>query len=258
MTLLRFEAHGVARYGLLEGSEIVALVGNPFETRGAVAENIRLAGEQFDLGAVRLLPPCQPGKYVGIGINYHATAEALGVARPERPAIFLKPSTAIIGPGQPIVVPEGSDRVICEAELAVVIGRRARDVPREAAADYILGYTIANDVTDLTAYLEDAGNPTRAKSHDGFAPIGPAIISRPEISELEIEAHLNGRRVQHGGARDMIFDIGFCISYISSVMTLMPGDVIALGTPSAPPQVRRGDTVEIAIRGIGTLLNTIA
>jgi len=171
--------------------------------------------------------------------------------------IFLKPSTAIIGPGETIVLPRFSRRVDYEGELGVVIGRQAKDVPEDEAGEYILGYTCFNDVTERTIQGED-GQWTRAKSYDTFAPIGPWIETDLDPSDLSIETRLNGELRQSARTSDLIFGVFQLVSFISEVMTLLPGDVIATGTPSGIGPVSDRDVVEVSIDNIGTLTNSVA
>lgn len=205
----------------------------------------------------RFLAPVTPGKIVAVGLNYRDHAEELGMALPEEPILFIKPSTAVIGPNDPIVYPAQSSRVDYEAELACVIGKTCRNVDREHAKDYILGYTCLNDVTARDLQVKD-GQWTRAKSFDTFAPVGPWValgIENPH--NLSITASLNGVVVQSSNTANLVFDCFDLVAFISSIMTLMPFDIIATGTPSGIGPMARGDEICITIEGIGTLTNRV-
>ncbi len=200
-------------------------------------------------------------KVVAIGKNYAAHAAEMDSQVPDEPLMFLKPNTSVCGPGDPIFYPRQSENVHYEGELAVVIGRICRDVPVEKATDVIHGYTIANDVTARDLQKKDV-QFTRAKGFDSFCPIGPWIETDldPQTFNdgVSIQTHLNGDLVQNGSTKDMIFDIPALIAHISSVMTLLPGDVILTGTPEGVGPMNVGDEVEVSIAGIGTLTNKVA
>ncbi|WP_297549016.1 fumarylacetoacetate hydrolase family protein [Thermococcus sp.] len=198
----------------------------------------------------------RPSKIVALAKNYAEHAREMGSDVPERPVFFLKPPSALIGPGEPIILPRMSKRVDHEVELAVIIGRRARRVPAGKAMDYVLGYTILLDITarDLQAEAREKGLPwTIAKGFDTFAPVGPRIVDRRElrIDDLEIGLKVNGQLRQLGRTSEMIFKVPELIEYISSIMTLEPGDIIATGTPAGIGPLRHGDRVEAWIEGIG-------
>jgi len=214
------------------------------------------AGRVYRLDEVRLMPPCTPSKIVAIGLNYLDHAKEMGVKVPDEPLLFLKPSSSVIGPGDPILLPPQSERVDFEAELAVVIRRTARNVPAASAADFIQGYTCLNDVTARDLQSKD-GQWTRAKSFDTFCPIGPWIETELDPSDLEIELYLNGERKQKSRTSNLIFNPFQLVEFISSVMTLYPGDVIATGTTSGIGPMKAGDSVEVRIEGIGSLINGV-
>jgi 2-keto-4-pentenoate hydratase/2-oxohepta-3-ene-1,7-dioic acid hydratase in catechol pathway len=258
MRIVRFETEGRAEYGVLENGEVRVLAVSPFDPGLADSRAFPLTGECRSVDAVRLLAPCEPSKYIGIGLNYRATAEGLDLPVPQSPVLFLKPSTAVIGPDQDIVLPQTMSKAISEGELAVVIGRRCKDIAESDVVSHILGYTITNDVMDVSQFRSDSGNPTRSKAHDTFGPLGPCIATGLDAQDLAISASVNGRQVQSGNVRDMIFGIRYCISYISRLMTLLPGDVIATGAPPMPTEVGPGDLVEISIENIGVLRNRVA
>jgi 2-keto-4-pentenoate hydratase/2-oxohepta-3-ene-1,7-dioic acid hydratase in catechol pathway len=212
-------------------------------------------------------PILNPQKLIGIGLNYRDHAEEAKIAIPKTPLIFGMYANAIVGPDAPIVIPPATNQVDYEAELAVVIGTRARRVSVEQALDYVAGYTIVNDVSARDIQFGDK-QWTRGKSIDTFAPMGPCLTTRSELGnagELAIELRLNGERLQKSNTRNLIFDVPALVSHISQTMTLEPGDVISTGTPSGVGFVRNppiflkpGDTVEIEIEGIGVLRNPVA
>jgi 2-keto-4-pentenoate hydratase/2-oxohepta-3-ene-1,7-dioic acid hydratase in catechol pathway len=205
---------------------------------------------------VRLLAPCQPGKIVGVGRNYRQHAAELGHPLPAEPLIFLKPPTALAGPGDPIVRPRGFARVDFEGELAVVIGRRARHLRPDEALDHVFGYTCINDVSVRDLQQRD-GQWTRAKGFDSFAPLGPCIATDLDPGNLRIRTLQNGVLRQDGSTADLIFDVPTLVAFVSRVMTLLPGDVIATGTPAGVSGMAAGDVVEIDIEGIGRLCNPV-
>jgi 2-keto-4-pentenoate hydratase/2-oxohepta-3-ene-1,7-dioic acid hydratase in catechol pathway len=189
-------------------------------------------------------------------VNYRDHAEEMKTPLPKEPLLFLKPSTSVIGPGEGIVYPKMSKRVDYEAELAVVIRKMAKAVPEERAAEYILGYTCLNDVTARDLQPKD-GQWTTSKGFDTFAPIGPWIVTDIDPHHLEISSYLNGERRQHSNTKNLIFGSHQLVSFISHVMTLLPGDVIATGTPSGIGPMTIGDKIDVVIEGIGTLSNII-
>ncbi|HJQ41835.1 MAG TPA: fumarylacetoacetate hydrolase family protein [Jatrophihabitantaceae bacterium] len=248
-------AAGVA-WGIVEGSAgaavdaltVAAIDGHPFA-------GITFTGNRWALPDVRLLSPILPSKVVAVGRNYAEHAKEMGGGElPSYPIIFLKPSTSVIGAGDAIRLPAESTRVDHEAELAVVIGRPARDVAPSEAMSHVLGYTAANDVTARDQQKAD-GQFTRAKGHDSFCPIGPWIETVLDPSDLRVTASVNGELRQDARTSDMIFDVPALIAFMSSVMTLLPGDVILTGTPAGVGPITDGDTVTIEIEGIGELTN---
>jgi len=234
-----------------EGSVITALVGDPLYV------GIQPTEEQVLLSDARLLSPVLPrSKVVGIGRNYAAHAAELGNDLPEEPLMFLKPNTSVIGPGDPIFYPRQSENVHFEGELAVVISRICRDVPKEKFADVVHGYTVGNDVTARDLQKKD-GQFTRAKGFDSFCPLGPWVETELDVSDLRVQTFLNGDVKQDGRTSDLIFDVPTLIAYVSSVMTLLPGDVILTGTPEGVGPMNAGDEVEVSIQGIGNLSNKV-
>ena len=250
MRIVRFNQEGRSGYAVLDGEKILPLWENPFA-------GITETGEVLALADVTLLAPCEPSKIVALGLNYRDHAAEFGHPVPDKPLIFLKPSTAVIGPEADIIYPQMSRRVDYEAELAVIIGKTAHRVEEDKALDYVLGYTCFNDVTARDLQKKD-GLFTRAKGFDTFAAMGPWIET--EIRDPDnamVEAYLNGERRQHSSTSNMVFGVRRLISFISQVMTLLPGDVIATGTPSGIGPMRPGDVVEVKVEGIGTLRNRV-
>lgn len=211
---------------------------------------------EFPISQVKFLPPVIPTKIVAVGLNYIDHANELGMVVPEEPIIFLKPPSAVIGDGDHIVFPPNSRRVDYEGELGVVIAKRCKKVPKERAKDVILGYTCFNDVTARDLQAKD-GQWTRAKSFDTFAPLGPYIVELEDASKLKIETRVNGEIKQRSTTSNMIFDVFTLVEFISSIMTLEAGDVIATGTPSGIGELKSGDFVEVEIEKIGVLKNWV-
>ena len=243
-------------FGVLDGDGQVAQIeGHPFGS-------ISFTGQRFPQADIRLLSPILPSKVVCVGKNYadHVKEMNTGDA-PKEPLLFLKPSTAVIGPGDAIRIPPGSTNVHHEAELAVVIGARgARNVSPEQVPASIFGYTIGNDVTERDMQRSD-GQWTRAKGFDSFCPLGPWIeTDLPGIgkdpADLGVTCHVDGELRQDGRTSQLLFDVPTLVSYISRVMTLLPGDVVLTGTPSGVGPIAPGQRVEVAIEGLGTLRNT--
>lgn len=202
------------------------------------------------------MTPVRPGKIVCVGRNYRAHAEELGNPMPAQPMIFLKPATAVIGSGETIVLPPDAQRVEQEAEIGIVVLDRLRNVSREEAERVRLGYTCVNDVTARDLQKVD-GQWGRAKGYDTFCPVGPTVAEGVDWRTLEVIGRVNGREVQRGRATDMAFDVPTLIAFISRVMTLEPGDVIATGTPAGTTALKRGDVTEVDIPGVGVLSNPV-
>jgi 2-keto-4-pentenoate hydratase/2-oxohepta-3-ene-1,7-dioic acid hydratase in catechol pathway len=230
---------------------IVALQGDPLYV------GLHLTNKEFPLSEVRLLAPVLPrSKVIGIGKNFAAHAAEMGSEVPAEPLMFMKPNTSVVGPNDPIFYPRQSNEIHYEGELAVVIGRVCRDVPVEKAADVIWGYTVANDVTARDLQRSD-GQFTRAKGFDSFCPLGPWVETELDVSSLSIKTYLNGDLVQDGNTADLIHDVPALVAYVSSVMTLLPGDLILTGTPEGVGPMQPEDEVEISIAGIGNLTNKV-
>lgn len=249
MRVIRYRYNDRVAYGLLKGQDVWQILGDVF---GEFREGKREA----DLEEVTLLSPVLPSKIVAVGLNYRDHAEEVGAKIPDEPLIFLKPSTAVIGPGESIHYPRMASRVDYEGELGVVVGKRTRDVAPEEAGAYVLGYVCFNDVTARDLQNKDR-QWTRAKGFDTFAPLGPWIETDLDPQHLKLQTFLNGEVRQSSSTENLIFDCYQLVSYISRVMTLMPGDVIATGTPSGIGPISVGDRVDVVIEGIGTLTNTV-
>jgi|Deesub1362B_J571_1020462.scaffolds.fasta_scaffold00385_15 2-keto-4-pentenoate hydratase/2-oxohepta-3-ene-1,7-dioic acid hydratase in catechol pathway len=219
------------------------------------AKKLIFDGVEYVLDSLRFLPPVRPSKIVCVGVNYRDHAEEFGKDVPEEPVIFMKPESAVIGNEDTILLPPQSKRVDYEGELAIVIGRKCKNVSKDDAEDYIMGYTCFNDVTARDLQLKD-GQWTRAKSFDTFAPIGPYIVPLNPLN-LRIRTYLNSEIVQSSNTSNMVFNPFELTEFISSIMTLRKGDVIATGTPSGVGALKKGDVVEVEIEGIGTLRNHV-
>jgi 2-keto-4-pentenoate hydratase/2-oxohepta-3-ene-1,7-dioic acid hydratase in catechol pathway len=251
MKIARFSTGGDPRFGILDDDELVVLSGDPMFSGFETTE------ERVPVAGVRLLAPVIPrSKVVAVGRNYREHAAELGNEVPKEPLIFLKPNTSVIGPGDAIVLPKQSNQVEFEGELAVIIGRIAKNVSRADAADVIFGYTIANDVTARDLQRSD-GQWTRAKGFDTFCPLGPIVETEFTIAGGTIETLVNGEVKQSGHFEDMVFPIDAVIEYASSVFTLLPGDVILTGTPAGVGPLVDGDSVEVRVPGLGTLRNPV-
>jgi 2-keto-4-pentenoate hydratase/2-oxohepta-3-ene-1,7-dioic acid hydratase in catechol pathway len=221
----------------------------------AYTEFRRLEADR-QLKDVRLLAPVQPGKIIGVGRNYIAHVREQNIETPEVPLLFLKPPSSVIGPGDTIILPPQSQQVVHEAELVVVIGRAGRWIQPDDAMDYILGYTIGNDVTARDLQRRD-GQWTRGKGFDTFCPLGPWIETEFDPADALMTCHVSGEMRQMASTRDMLFNVRQLIAYISSIMTIEPGDVIMTGTPAGVGILQPGDIVEINIEGLGTLQNPV-
>lgn len=244
MKIVRFAWGDNCLSGILENETIYALHGNPLGIFSRGSESVRL-------GDVRLLMPVVPTKVVAVGANYTTYSLSGGI-----PTTSMKVPTACIGPEEPVPYPPLSEKVIMEAELAIVIKTPAKDVSSEEALDHVLGYTVANDFTARDIFQED-GRPCRAKNFDGFCPLGPVIETELDPSDLKIWGRINGELKQEGSTKDMITSVAEVVAMFSEVMTLLPGDVIITATPSPPPFVKVGDVTEAEIEGIGVLRNHV-
>lgn len=251
MRLVRFR-HGdrIATGAIQSGTDTIQVLAGTF------FEDPLPTGETVALDDVLLLAPVLPSKLVCVGKNYAAHAAEFDSEVPEEPLLFLKPSTAVIGPGDPIRLLPISRRIDYEGELAVVIGRLARNVRAEDASRFILGFTCANDVTLRTLQKTD-DQWARAKGFDGSCPLGPWIATDVDPTGVVVETRLNGEVVQHGSSEDMVFGVATLIEFITTFMTLLPGDVILTGTPEGVGKIVGGDVVEVEVEGVGTLRNPV-
>ncbi len=250
MKIARVSYRGGISFAVIEGDEAAEIDGPPIG-------ELRFTGKRVPLAACRLLAPTLPSKIVAIGLNYRDHAEEMGVDLPPEPLLFLKPGTAVIGVGDAIRRPAECERLDYEGELAIVIGGLVRRADRATAVESILGYTVGNDVTARDLQIKD-GQWTRGKGFDTFCPLGPWIESDIDASSLDLEVRLNGEPRQQSNTKNLIFDPPALVSYISGVMTLLPGDVIMTGTPAGVGPMEPGDTVEVEISGIGVLSNPIS
>jgi 2-keto-4-pentenoate hydratase/2-oxohepta-3-ene-1,7-dioic acid hydratase in catechol pathway len=250
MRICRYSiAGGIPTFGIVQKDMVHTMIGDLYQEPRA--------GELVtSLERVRLLAPVRPSKIIAVGLNYVAHAAEGNSMVPSEPLLFLKPPSSIIGPGATIRLPVQSKRVDHEAELAVIIGRGGWRIPRQDALDHILGYCCANDVSARDFQRAD-GQWTRAKGFDTFCPLGPWIETDLEPHGVEVMARVNGEIRQRGNTRDLVFPVGVLINYISSVMTLEPGDVILTGTPAGVSPIDDGDLVEVKIEGIGSLRNPV-
>jgi 2-keto-4-pentenoate hydratase/2-oxohepta-3-ene-1,7-dioic acid hydratase in catechol pathway len=255
--IARFTTGSDPRYALVEGDEgaedLVVLSGDP------LYQQVQPTGERVPLAddGVRLLAPVIPrSKIVGVGRNYAEHAAEHGVEVPTAPLLFLTPNTAVIGPDDPIVLPDWSERVEHEAELAVVIGKVTRNVRPDEALAKVFGYTVANDVTARDVQRADS-QWTRAKGFDSSCPLGPWIVPGLDVDDLAVRARVNGELRQDGRTSAMVFDVAYLVSYVSEVFTLLPGDVILTGTPAGVGRLEDRDVVEVEVEDIGVLRNPV-
>ena len=251
MKLFRFIHNQEPCLGCLDGDKLRVL-----EKKGdGYGEE---TGETTDMSKTKILVPVLPSKVVALGLNYRDHAREMGQEPPKEPIIFLKAPSSVIGPDDPIIYPSGgiTVRVDYEAELGIVIGKRCKVVKAEDAEDYIMGYTCVNDVTARDLQIKD-GQWARAKSFDTFCPIGPCIETELDPSELSVQAVLNDKTVQDSSTKELIFAVPEIIEFVSRVMTLFPGDVIATGTPPGVGPLQDGDTITVYVEGIGRLTNQV-
>jgi 2-keto-4-pentenoate hydratase/2-oxohepta-3-ene-1,7-dioic acid hydratase in catechol pathway len=247
--IVRFTHGQKAEYGVQYEDAIQGIEDSPYD-------NLQPTHSYHRFSDIRLLPPCLPTKIVALGVNYHSHGEEMKSSIPTEPLIFIKPSTSIIGTEDKIIYPESSERVDYEGELGVVMKKVAWRVAKEETNDYILGYTCVNDVTARDLQTKDK-QWTRAKSFDTFCPIGPCIETEIDPNNLELVTVLNGQIRQQTRTSHLIFNVNTLVSSISHIMTLLPGDIIATGTPSGIGTMQPGDIVEVKIEGIGTLRNYV-
>jgi 2-keto-4-pentenoate hydratase/2-oxohepta-3-ene-1,7-dioic acid hydratase in catechol pathway len=250
MRLIRYQmGKDEPRYGWMLDDQVGPLEGNPF------GEYRRLEAD-IPVRKVRLLAPVQPGKIIGVGRNYIEHARELGDDIPEIPALFLKPTSSVIGPGESILLPSQARQVEHEIELAVVIGRPGRWIPPEQAFEHILGYTIGLDITARDLQKKD-GQWTRSKSFDTFCPLGPWLETDLDPTDILLTCRVSGELRQMASTREMVFSVAQIVAFVSAVMTLLPGDVILTGTPAGVGPLKPGDLIESQAEGIGTLQNPV-
>ncbi|REJ04839.1 FAA hydrolase family protein [Microbacterium bovistercoris] len=252
MKIARFSHEGSIRFGIVDDGDLVVLEGDP------MFAGYEPTGERVPLADAALLAPVIPrSKVLCVGRNYHDHAAEFGNVAPEEPLLFLKPNTAVVGPGDAIVRPAAlSERIEFEGELVAVIGRIAKNVNAENALEHVFGYTVGNDVTARDLQRKD-GQWTRGKGFDTFAPLGPIIETEFDAASATIETRVNGEVRQQAPVSDMIHSVADIIAYASAVFTLLPGDVIMTGTPAGVGPIVAGDTVEVEVSGIGTLRNPV-
>ena len=250
MRVARFGYNGEPRFGLVDGPELILLKGHPL-VNGYETTNERVAIKE-----VKLLAPTIPSKVVCIGKNYADHIAEMGLPTQPEPTIFLKPSSSIIGPGDPIVLPRQSEQVELEAELAIVIGQITKDVSIDSAMEYIWGFTVANDVTARDLQSSD-DQWARSKGFDSFCPIGPWIETEFVPEGQIIESRINGEVQQAATIDQMIHGVAEIVSYVSENMTLLPGDIILTGTPAGITRISSGDIVECEVEGVGNLFNPV-
>ena len=245
MRLVRFNSGDSTSYGILDGDSIRQIMGEPFA-------KINYSGETVALADVKLLAPVEPKKIVLVGLNFASHAAEIHQETPSEPLIFFKPSSAVVASGEEIVLPHQSTQVEIEAELTVVIGKRAKNVSQEKVRDHILGYTVANDVTARDIQFSDL-QWARSKAFDSFCPVGPWIETDFEPENKRISSTINGETKQDASTSEMVFSPEYLISYISHNFTLEPGDIVLTGSPAGISRVVAGDVVQCSIEGIGTL-----
>jgi 2-keto-4-pentenoate hydratase/2-oxohepta-3-ene-1,7-dioic acid hydratase in catechol pathway len=252
MHIARYLYQGEVRWAVVEPDGLHRLAGAPYA-------GIERTGAVDALHAARLLCPIEAPRIFAIGLNYVDHIKESGSRTPEIPLVFMKPSTAAIGPGEPIVYPLEGQEVHFEAELAVVIGRRGRRIERDRALDHVLGYTCANDVSERVIQKAEMaqGALVLCKGFDSFCPLGPTIATGLDPRDLKIGARVNGEVRQASSTSDLLFSVADLVAYLSTALTLLPGDVILTGTPSGVGPVKPGDVVEIEVEGVGVLKNPV-
>lgn len=257
MKFIRFKKDGIDKTGILKGHEIIELSCSMIDTiKASDINEFVLEKCVYDLNDVKILPPLLPSKVICVGLNYMDHAHELHMEIPDEPIIFIKPSTSVIGHLDPIIYPLSSRQVDYEVEIALVISREANHVEKKYADQYIAGYTVLNDVTARDLQSKDV-QWTRAKSFNTFCPIGPCIETQLDPSNQKISLKLNDEIKQDSNTKNMIFSVPELVEFISNIMTLNPGDIIATGTPPGVGSINVGDTVEAKIEGIGVLKNFV-
>ena len=249
MKYVRFMKDGKVQYGQVDGEKVILCEGD-------IEKGFKTVQTEYSLSDVALLSPVSPSKVVCVGLNYLDHIKEFNHDIPESPVIFIKPSTAVIAPDAEIIYPPLSRQVDYEGELVMIIGKEAKNVPEENAAEYIWGYTCGNDVTARDLQPKD-GQWTIAKGFDTFAPIGPFAVTDIDPNQLAIKTYLNDKIVQNSNTKYLLFKPAMLLSFVSAVMTLLPGDVIMTGTSSGVGPMKAGDIVTVDIEGIGQLRNTV-
>jgi 2-keto-4-pentenoate hydratase/2-oxohepta-3-ene-1,7-dioic acid hydratase in catechol pathway len=250
MRIARFSLNGEIRFGSVVGDQVTLFAGNPFESK-------ELTGQTVTLDQIQLLAPVTPSKIICIGMNFAAHAAEISQDVPDEPLMFFKPVSAIIGTGDTIVLPHQSDQVEVEVELAVVIGKQAKNISKSEVKSHIFGYTIGNDITARDIQFSEL-QWARAKGFDTFCPLGPWIETDFDPRGKRLDSRIHGEQRQHANTKDMIFDVETLVSYVSENVTLFPGDVILTGSPAGISRMNHGDSVECEIEGIGVLRNQVA
>ena len=251
--IVRYRLEGAVHYGVMaDDARIARLAGSPFD-------GLRPSGERDLLSAVRILAPVDRPRIFGLGYNYKAHSNEVGKPVPDLPVLFMKPSTAVIGPGESIVYPSDGDNIHFEGELCVVMGKTARRVPESRALDYVLGYTCGNDVSDRVLQRRESafGCLFAGKGYDTFAPLGPAIVTGLDPSSVQIVTRVNGEVRQNGNTADLLFPVPYLVSYMRRYNNLQQGDIIMTGTPAGVGPIHVGDTIEVEIGQIGVLRNDV-
>lgn len=250
--IIRYRLGGETHYGTLDGETLLRWRGSPFD-----------GGEATDradpLADAHILAPVEPPRIFGVGLNYVSHIAEMGAPTPTRPMLFMKPTTAVVGPGEPVIYPVEGRETHFEAELAVVIGKPARRVSEAEALDHVLGYTCANDISERVIQKAemDQGCLLIGKGYDTFCPLGPAIVTGIDPSDLLLEARVNGETRQSIRTSDLLFSVRDLVAYLSAAITLLPGDVIITGTPAGVGPIAPGDRMEIELEHVGVLANEV-
>ncbi len=249
MKLVRFFYHKTISWGVVSGSNVRLLKGDPYQ-------KVVFLKKTIPFKEIKLLVPATPSKIVLAGLNYRDHAKELGMKIPKEPVIFLKPPTALIADKEKILYPQKVKRLDYEAELAIIIRKKAKNISKKNVKEYILGFTCLNDVTARDLQKKD-GQWTRAKSYDTFCPVGPCCETKLDVNDLKIESYLNGKIKQSSSTKQFIFSIEELVSFISKVMTLLPGDIISTGTPFGVGPMKGDDITQVCIEGIGSIKNKV-
>jgi 2-keto-4-pentenoate hydratase/2-oxohepta-3-ene-1,7-dioic acid hydratase in catechol pathway len=239
----------IITYGIVDKNKVRKI-------EGSIFENYQITNKSYLLSEIKILPPCMPSKLVCVGLNYKDHAEEVKMKLPDKPLLFIKPNTTIIGQNEYIIYPGQSNRVDYEAELAIIMKKDAKNITVSDAKDFIFGYTCANDITARDLQLKD-GQWTRAKSFDTFCPLGPFLVTDIDPANLDIRLFVNNELKQNSNTNQMIFGVCQIISYISEIMTLLAGDVVLTGTPDGIGNLNKGDEVIVSIDNIGELRNFV-